>query len=185
MCNFFSCIAMRNGDVFCDPMSDRHEDIIKTHNISDKEDDPKYLKFARVEITPPDGDVFAHVSNWTLRIDDESITPEWWSKGYEEFCFRELELFLSRAILVGKEIDCLSDGRFWVKDSRILNVTGNTFLFLFGSSRAVLRGSSHAVLRGSSSKIDAISSDAVGILRFVDPPQIVVANNKIKIQVQK
>jgi len=51
MCNFLSAIALRNGDIFCDPAStDSHEDLIEYKGLvnNDKE------TFVRVEYVPPD-----------------------------------------------------------------------------------------------------------------------------------
>ena len=47
MCNFWSCIVTRNGEVLFDEMSDLHEDIIEKYKLVDDTADPALLKFAR------------------------------------------------------------------------------------------------------------------------------------------
>ena len=51
MCQAFSAIVMQNGDVRWKMGLDPHSEILRHFEIPDNEDDPKYLKFARVEIT--------------------------------------------------------------------------------------------------------------------------------------
>ena len=106
MCCFWSCIVDFDGNVYHNPMSDSHEDIELPSNLKDDTADRSKLKFAKVEITPTDGDVFSKPSKWSLRI-DEMRKPEWWSKFHEKQCRIELGKFLKSAILVGKNIEKL------------------------------------------------------------------------------
>ena len=42
------------------------------------------MKFARIEIKPPDGDIFNQdYDKWIFKI-DQSITPKWWTKVDEQ-----------------------------------------------------------------------------------------------------
>jgi hypothetical protein len=161
MCNFFSCIVTKNGDVLFDPMSDSHEAIIEAnrerYDLTDNTCDPAELRFARVEITPPDNDVFRPVSEWSLKI-DQSITPVWWSEFYAKNAFAILENFLTPALLVGKNIQELTEGRFWVKDCKIATVKGGVFIVvLFGSSQVgAMYGSSQVGEMSGSSQVRAM-----------------------------
>ena len=127
MCNFWSCIVTKNGEVLFDEMSDRHEDIIDKYKLVDDTADPALLKFARVEINPPNGDVFAHINDWVFKI-DQSIIPTWWTKENEKSCYKKLKYFTKKAILIGKEIKEISSGRFWVKDCKIVETKGTALI---------------------------------------------------------
>ena len=118
MCSFFSCIVTETGDCFYSSMTDSHDEILRENKIVDDTSDPEKMAFARIEITPPDGDVFRPVKEWTLRI-DQSITPKWWSKFYEKIAFDTLKKFLKSALIVGKEIEKIEAGRFWIRDCKI------------------------------------------------------------------
>ena len=93
MCNFWSCIYTKSGDVLYDPLSDRHEDIVSQNKLIDKTIDKDDMQFCRVEITPPNGDVFADVKLWTLKV-DELARPEWFMPSDEEKCYKVLKQFL-------------------------------------------------------------------------------------------
>ena len=118
MCSFFSCIVTENGDCFYSAMTDSHDEILRENKIVDDTSDPEKMTFARIEITPPHGDVFRPVKEWTLKI-EQSITPKWWSKFYEKIAFDTLKKFLKSALIVGKEIEKIEAGRFWIRDCKI------------------------------------------------------------------
>ena len=179
MCNFFSCIVTKTGHVLYDPMSDSHEDIIdkykEQHDLTDDTTDPEKLRFARVEITPPNIDVFAPVDQWVLTI-DQRITPAWWSEVFVQTAMICLSEFLSTAILVGKEISELTSGRFWARDCRIDKLTGTALVVrlessqvreMLGSSQVgVMRGSSQVgEMRESSQVREMLGSSQVGVMR--------------------
>jgi hypothetical protein len=135
MCNFWSCIVDFDGNVYHNAMSDSHSDIALPENITDNTADIKEMQFAKVEIMPPDGDVFSDPKKWELIIDEER-RPEWWSKFHEKQCRSELKKFLKPAILIGKTIDKIETGRFWLRDCRVDLVCGNAMIVqLFGTSQ--------------------------------------------------
>ena len=132
MCVFFSCIVTKDGTVLFDPMSDSHEDIIDQNkekfDLRDDTVDPDKLRFARVEITPPDGDVFRPVKDWNFNI-DQRIKPTWWCDEYKKQTLKTLKRFLKGALLLGKELEELSgDGRYWVRDCKLLTVKGDVLI---------------------------------------------------------
>jgi hypothetical protein len=210
MCSFFSCIVTKSGDVLFDELEDSHEKIIEKYkdkyDLRDNETEPNELRFARVEILPPSGDVFADLKSWTFKI-DQQIKPAWFTPTDEKKCMKTLNAFLKKALLIGKKIEKEFVGRrLWVKDCRL--ICKNSILVLFGSSSAELKGSSRAELWGSSSAVIRESSSAVlmgssraelmesssaaklkenaiAVIRYTANPEIVVANDKISIEVQK
>ena len=219
MCNFFSCIVTENGDALFDPMSDSHETIIsnnaKNYDLSDDTADPTELKFARVEILPPNGDVFQPVDKWFFTI-DQRITPAWWSEFHKKQAYDCLNTFLNSALLKGKKIQELSTGRYWVKDCRIETLRGNVLIVklessqiremwgssqireMWGSSQVgVMRESSQVGEMWESSQVGVYSEKAlfklkekaIALLCFSEYPKIIVANENIVknivIEVQK
>ena len=197
MCNFFSCIVTKTGHVLYDPMSDSHEDIIdkykEQHDLTDDTTDPEKLRFARVEITPPNIDVFAPVDQWVLTI-DQRITPAWWSEVFVQTAMICLSEFLSTAILVGKEISELTSGRFWARDCRIDKLTGTALVVRLESSqvREMLGSSQVGVMRESSqvgvhsSEVNYVLNDnAIAIINITQTPKIITVNEKIQIELQE
>ena len=154
MCNFFSCIVTTSGDVLFDPMSDNHERIIEQnkdkYDLRDDTVDPDKLRFARVEIMPPYGDVFVPLDEWQFHI-DQSIVPTWFTDVEKNKALKTAETFIENHIFVDKKNLDLRYGRFWLKSSSAK---------LYDSSRAVLYDSSSVELYGSSSAILYSSSSA-------------------------
>ena len=71
MCQFFSAVVLRNGDVrFCE--DDSHETLIKRLGLRD--DDAHLRQFVRVECVPSHDGTFPHV-----RV-DETTVPTWWTE---------------------------------------------------------------------------------------------------------
>ena len=81
MCKAFSCICLESGDVVWKLGTDSHEDLIQSRGLTDRTIPPT---FARVEITPDNGD-YRKPDKWTLRI-DEKAAPSWWSPAYAAAC---------------------------------------------------------------------------------------------------
>jgi len=104
MCQAFSAIVMKSGDVKWKMGLDSHSEILKHFAIPDNEDDPKYLKFARVEITPKNRD-YLNPDKWIFQL-DEKIKPRWFTKSYELFAFEAYKLWLAELdkILIRKPI---------------------------------------------------------------------------------
>ena len=131
MCNFWSAIVTKNGDVLCDDMMDSHEDIINKYkdkyDLKDDETDPEKLRFARIEITPPNSDVFQPVKKWNFKIDQE-IKPKWFTKTDEQNCRKVLSEFTKKAIIKGKKIDSIESGRYWIKDCKIKEMLKNVLI---------------------------------------------------------
>jgi len=85
MCKAFSCICPEGGAVIWKLGVDSHAELIHKAGLRDYTSDPKHMTFAKIEITPNNGD-YHKPDKWTLHI-DESITPTWWSTGYEAYCW--------------------------------------------------------------------------------------------------
>ena len=124
MCQFKSMIVTKNGDVLYLYGDDSHENIIdkfkNDYDLKDDTADPKKLRFARIEIVPPNNDVFEkNLSKWILKI-DQTITPKWWDKNITDKCFSGLDKYLKNVIIENQEIDLIEykTGLF-IKNSKI------------------------------------------------------------------
>ncbi len=70
MCEFFSCIVTREGDLFfCEDHS--HEEIIRRAKLRDT--DAHVRHWVRVEVTPT-------MDGWGPVRVDESTVPAWWTE---------------------------------------------------------------------------------------------------------
>ena len=81
MCKAFSCIVGSDKKVAWKLGVDSHTDLLKLTSYKDNTADPRQMEFARVEITPENGD-YLNPDKWTLEV-DERIRPAWWSRDYE------------------------------------------------------------------------------------------------------
>ena len=167
MCNFFSAIVLKNGEIVYDLNSSSHEDLIEKAGVKDETADPAELSFARIEILPDNNDVFQ--KKWCLKI-DQSITPDWFSDEYKKKCmdifFKEVYpacVFIEKKDLRFKNRKnlFLKDSSADLHDSSSAVLTGKSSADLFGSSSADLFGSSFADLYGSSYAILSDSSYAI------------------------
>ena len=73
MCQFFSALVLRNGDVLHHPMLDSHADLVTYFGLPDAT--AYHQHFAKVELTPVD---WFDASTWTFRLDEETA-PGWWA----------------------------------------------------------------------------------------------------------
>ena len=109
MCKFFSCCVDKKGHVYWEPGVNNHHEIVEIFKLKDDTDNQQELKFARVEITPKDGDIFnKNIDNWGLRI-DEDIIPEWFSPMHEKHCFNALEKCLDDCVFSDVTISKIKD----------------------------------------------------------------------------
>ncbi len=94
MCKAFSCIITEKGKVYWKVGLDSHDDIINLFIKEDKDliDDkqPPYNTFARVEITPVDGNYFNNKQKWVYKI-DENILPKFIDSSHEFICREALQ----------------------------------------------------------------------------------------------
>ena len=159
MCNFFSAIVLKNGEMIYDLNTSSHENLIEKAGIKDDTADADKLTFARIEITPKDGNVFVKKKDWYLKI-DQSIIPVWFSKELERKC---IDLFFTEVyplciFIDKKDLKFKNRKNLFLKDSSAklydlssIEIHGSSSVILYGSSSVILYGSSSAELYGSSS----------------------------------
>ena len=79
MCQFFSALVVRNGDVLWHEATDSHTDLVRHYQLPDNTD---CRHFAKVEFTPPAKNGrpdYLDVGNYTLRV-DEYTEPAWFEE---------------------------------------------------------------------------------------------------------
>jgi len=84
MCNFFSALVLKNGDVLSHWALDSHTDLVTYFQLPDTT--AHHQHFAKVELTPVD---WLDAATWKFRL-DEQTAPGWWDdvKGQAESTLR-------------------------------------------------------------------------------------------------
>jgi hypothetical protein len=167
MCNFLSLIVTKEGDVFYDETTDSHEKIISDHKLIDDTNDKYKRQFVRVEITPPDNDVFKPVSEWNFKLDEGEI-PLWWRVGLEKASRAVCTDYINKIVFENKDGIEIKNGRAFVKKCSTVTAYGISTVTAYDSST-----------------VTEIKGDAVVIDRKKEVPIIFVANKKIKIAKDK
>ena len=93
-----------NGSVVWRLGLDAHDELLKIAGLKDVTATPSEIKFARVEISPANGNYLAP-DKWELKV-DEKIKPSWWGPGYERAAWDAKDEWQKEtdAILVRKPI---------------------------------------------------------------------------------
>lgn len=154
MCQFLSAVVSKNGEVYCDPFIDSHEEILQRFNL--KDDNSEFIKnIVRVEFIPQNDDWF-DVDNYNLRVDENS-TPAWWIE-VEQSVRQNLSDRIKRMIVDKAENKVLCGGVYIVRDSKILWARYTKIVALGGSSVVEYMGDSSVVeYMGGSSVVESQS----------------------------
>ena len=122
MCQFKSGIILKDR-VFI-PDYDSHTDMLQKLKIEDTEENARRL-FVRAELIPPNDDVFAPVSSWKYRV-DQDILPEWYAAEVDERRMREaVTEWAKEHIHIGEKIEEINSGTHWIKDGEIGKICGS------------------------------------------------------------
>jgi hypothetical protein len=143
MCQFFSCVITKPKKVFYSEVSDSHEDIIKENNLDDSENGKLRELFCRIEVLPPNGDVFADFSLWKLIV-DEKKKPSWFTDKHENACMIVAKKVIDKFVLVDKTVQEIKEGKYYLKNSTVKSMYGSstvksmsgssTVKYMYGSS---------------------------------------------------
>lgn len=79
MCQAFSCLFMKNGEVLWKFGTDSHEDLIRAAKLMD---DGREQTFVRVEIAPGNKS-YLRPDKWVYRVDQDD-RPEWYREEFAE-----------------------------------------------------------------------------------------------------
>jgi hypothetical protein len=128
MCQFYSAIVMKNGDLLHNENLLSHEDLIRFFNINDSQ--VNCDKFVRVEFTPEYQKDFPDIEKYQLRV-DEDTTPKWFEK-HREYITTRLKEFVSKRIITSDQ-KILTGGLYVVKDCIIDKVIAAEIVYLTGT----------------------------------------------------
>jgi len=110
MCNTWSGVVRRDGVCFSMVNQPDHNEIIEAAGLKADTADKDGMKFARVEITPPEGDYSLPLAKWVFRV-DEKIKPTWLAAKHESSARRALKAW-AREHIVRKGEREVKDGEF-------------------------------------------------------------------------
>ena len=105
MCRFKSALVLPSGEVFHDPATDAHEDLIRLAGI--KRDTGR--EFVRVEFSS-DKDL-SDLDSYTLLV-DETIVPDWYSSLDQEAIKGRLRDIVARCIV--RDLRDILSGPCWI-----------------------------------------------------------------------
>ena len=143
MCDFFSAIILKNGELVYDLNTSSHEDLIEKRGLVDDTTDPEKMEFVRFEILPPDARVFSKPAKWHFKI-VQDIIPGWFSEKLKEKCLKlfEEEVYPQCVFINQRRLKFLNRNDLFLK---------NCSAQLYGSSSAEFFCLSSAELHDSSS----------------------------------
>src|SRR3990167_5932918 len=164
MCKFFSGIAFKNGDIYYNPMTDSHEDLVAEKEL----DDTVVLSsvkrnWVRFEYT---SDNLADLKTYMLKI-DESSSPTWCDKEFLENLEDKSKNIVKAMILHKVEKKILVGGCWLLTGGSIIDKVVNVRIILLESSsvKQMWESSSVKQMWGSSSVNEMWGSSSVNQMR--------------------
>ena len=156
MCQFLSAIVSKNGEVYCDPFIDSHEELIQRFGLRD--DQSQFINnIVRVEFTPKDNDYF-DVENYSLRVDENS-EPDWWAE-LRESVYNNLKERIKRMVVDKADNKVLCGGVYFVRDSKILWTRYVKILTLRNSRVNVMRENSRVNEMWENSRVNEMRGNS-------------------------
>jgi hypothetical protein len=156
-----SAIVLRNGDVLRNPWTDSHEDLVRLFKLVDK----KEGAFARVEFRPAEVTDLATPGKYTLRIDEERMSP-WFDADMQERVANQMRGWVKTMIIDG-DVDLICGGAFILAAKAKVSTVKNCLIHVMLGSSSVgemLGSSSVGEMRGSSSVGEMWGSSSVGVM---------------------
>ena len=150
MCQFFSALYTRTGDLLWHWCTDHHSDLMRIFKLKDEQEQ----HFVRVEFTPPeDLATIVDVDTWKFRLDEER-TPGWFDAEAKAAAIAKLKGVVSSHIVTDAR-DVLTDGPWVLADGANVNtiLSGRIALMCASSNVGVMRGSSNVGEMWESSKV--------------------------------
>jgi hypothetical protein len=155
MCNFYSAIVMKNGDLLHNENLMSHEDIIRLFNINDSQINCD--KFVRVEFAPLDNSDFADIEKYGFNVDEES-TPKWFEKHREYIISRLKEIVSKRIITSDQKI--LTGGLYVVKNCKIDKIICAQVIYMQNSQVNVMRENSQVNEMWGNSQVNVMRENS-------------------------
>ena len=140
MCNIFSCIVVKTGDVLWSPTDMSHSSLIKKYDL--KEGPLESRNFVKVEINPVSYLDSLNIKDWEYRVDEKSTLPGWYVEdeiNYTNKAYQVLWEFI-KDVKKTKIFPCSIDSRIYPKMlfSEIIEKV-NGYLYLDGTAATNLK----------------------------------------------
>ena len=157
MCATKSMILLKDR-VYCPAETDSHSDMVEALNIRDYRTPPIFVK---VEITPPNNDFFAPVSEWVYRVVQDEV-PEWYIEEIDKpRAFEALEKWALEHIFICKDdFEIKGGGYFYLKDCKNVKACDSATVKAWGSATVKAWGSA-TVKACDSATVEACDSATV------------------------
>lgn len=155
MCQFFSGIALKNGDIYYNPMTDSHEDLILENGLNDKSElNSVSRNWVRFEYT---SDTLSDLSTYKLIIDENSV-PGWCDDDFKSNLINKVNSIIKSMILCDVKNEILVGG-CWI-------LTGKSIIEKCVSARIILMDKISKVgeMFGNSSVGEMRESSKVGVM---------------------
>ena len=148
MCNFLSAIVTRQGEIFCNPLLDSHEDLIDLFQLKDNRMD----HFVRVEFSPVEKINLDKIEKYIFRVDEES-TPKWFDEELKDKTICKLKDILKK-IIITENRKILVDGAYILSGCKIEKITECRVVALCGGTvNEICGGTVNAIWGGTVNKI--------------------------------
>ena len=125
MCKFKSGIILKNRCVIAEGSDDSHTNLLEKLGIADTDENAR-RRFVRAELLPLNEEWWTDPSTWEFYV-DQDILPDWFENDKEKYeqMFREaVAAWTKKHVIVGKEVDELSEGYYLLKDSTVKKLSG-------------------------------------------------------------
>jgi hypothetical protein len=131
MCQFFSAVLTKNGDLLYNLVLNSHEEIIELFKIKDTQAAFFGQNFVRLEFVPDLTKNLSKPEAWTLKL-DERETPEWYDPDKaQEKCWDVIS-----GIVVSDERETLTTGHYILTENAVVKkVINSHILFMNGRSK--------------------------------------------------
>jgi hypothetical protein len=131
MCNLKSGILLKDR-VLISATTDSHSEILASFNVADNRAVPNFVK---VELIPPEHDVFSNSETWRYVVDQDTL-PDWYCPKLDERRFRDaVKEWTNHYVLINRQIDVLPlDGEYYLKDCTVEWVSGGTVEWVSGGT---------------------------------------------------
>jgi hypothetical protein len=153
MCQFFSGIVLKTGELLYLDGVDSHEDILSHYKIPDISINSN---FCRVEFVPRYRPW--DLKDYTFKIDQEK--PSWWNDKIELKTIRKIKLVINKYI-VKKDVDILPTGIFILSPDIIIDNAGystikhaGSAIINYAASATIVNGGTATIKNARSSTIN-------------------------------
>ncbi len=158
MCKFYSAIVSKNGELYHNPFTISHEEIIDSCELRD---DPNLI--CRVEFYPKnEKDIFDY-KKYQLHFDDER--PDWFTDSVESDIIKKLKVIIKNMIITQNK-KCIIGKSVLLKDCTIQYIKNSVVYNMENSKVGVMGENSKVGEMWENSKVGEMWENSnVGVMR--------------------